>query len=123
VQRFAPLIVKWADQYAIDPDLIAAVMTVESGGNPQAVSRSGACGLMQVMARDTARVLPHLFRDRPTCAELKNPDFNTGWGVHYLAVLYQRNGADWREALYRYGPMDQGYAYADRVWALYQQSK
>ncbi|ELH3079321.1 lytic transglycosylase domain-containing protein, partial [Escherichia coli] len=36
-------------QYGVDPRLLKAIMTQESGGNPQAVSKAGAKGLMQIM--------------------------------------------------------------------------
>jgi soluble lytic murein transglycosylase-like protein len=123
VRQWAPIIERWAAQYAIDPDLIGAVVFVESAGNPNAVSRSGACGLMQVMARDTTAQYGRMFADRPTCAELKDPERNISWAVHYLAVLYERNGHDWRQALYRYGPVDRGYTYADLVLARWQAAK
>jgi hypothetical protein len=38
-----------AELYSIDPDLLAAIATVESGGNADAVSPKGAQGLMQLM--------------------------------------------------------------------------
>jgi Transglycosylase SLT domain len=38
-----------AELYSIDPDLLAAIASVESGGNPEAVSPKGAQGLMQLM--------------------------------------------------------------------------
>ncbi len=38
-----------AELYGIDPDLLAAIATVESGGNSDAVSPKGAQGLMQLM--------------------------------------------------------------------------
>ena len=120
IQQWKPLIEKWTSRYCMDANLIAAVMTMESGGKPRAVSGSGACGLMQVMARDTATVKPWLFRDRPTCAELKDGDFNIGWAVHYLATLYHHYGDSWREALFHYGPIDRGYSYADRAVALWK---
>ncbi len=38
-----------AELYSIDPDLLAAIASVESGGNAEAVSPKGAQGLMQLM--------------------------------------------------------------------------
>jgi hypothetical protein len=64
-----------------------------------------------------------MFSARPTCAELKDPNTNIGWAVHYLATLHARNNADWRQALYRYGPMDVGYRYADLVLSHYARAK
>lgn len=53
---FPPNVSRWRDQivdaaweYGFDPNLLAIVVTVESCGNPQAVSRAGARGLAQVM--------------------------------------------------------------------------
>jgi hypothetical protein len=46
--RYAFLV---ADEYALDPVLLLAVMSVESSFNPKARSSKGAKGLMQVLAR------------------------------------------------------------------------
>jgi len=42
-------IIVWAREWDLDPNLVATVMQIESCGNPQALSRSGAMGLFQVM--------------------------------------------------------------------------
>jgi hypothetical protein len=43
------LIDKYSAQNGLDPKLVRAVITAESDGNPRAVSRKGAMGLMQLM--------------------------------------------------------------------------
>jgi len=122
IQRWDDLILLSAEAYEFDPDLIAAIIAIESGGNENIVSHSGACGLMQVMASDTASVEPQMFKDRPTCQELKDPAFNVEWGTSYLAVLY-RSYKDLRDALKHYGPRNVDYYYADLVLELYGKSK
>lgn len=49
VKQWAFLIVPISHRYGIDPNLVAAVMTMESGGDPSALSPADARGLMQVL--------------------------------------------------------------------------
>jgi Transglycosylase SLT domain len=49
------LITAAARLYDLDPELLGAIATVESGGNPDAVSPKGAQGLMQLMPATAAR--------------------------------------------------------------------
>ncbi|GAC1631230.1 MAG: hypothetical protein NVS4B2_15060 [Chloroflexota bacterium] len=49
VRRWAFLIVPAARRYGLDPNLVAAVMTMESNGDPLAWSGADARGLMQVL--------------------------------------------------------------------------
>lgn len=127
VRRWCTLIEKYASQHSVNPNLVAAVMWLESGGNPQAYSKSGAVGLMQVMPRDGLAASfmcsgKPCFASRPSMAELYDPEYNISYGVRMLAGLYQRNGS-WREALKSYGPIGMGYEYADRVLGLYEKYK
>lgn len=117
-------ITEYAGQQGLEPDLIAAVMLQESGGDALAYSHSGAVGLLQVMPRDgiAARfqcVNGPCFASRPTIAELQDPEYNIEYGVRMLAGLVGRLGSV-REALKAYGPMDVGYYYADKVLAIYE---
>ena len=119
IRKWGDLICPEASKVSIDPDLMAAVMLQESGGNPEAYSSSGAVGLLQVMPRDGIAanfycVNGPCFANRPSMEELFDPAFNVSYGARMLAGLIQRHGSV-REALRAYGPSDMGYAYADLV--------
>lgn len=114
---------RYSEAYGLPPNLVAAVMLQESGGNPDAYSPSGAVGLMQIMPRDGIAstymcINGPCFTSRPTIVELEDPDFNIEFGTRMLARLYEHYG-DIREALKFYGPMDMGYAYADKVLTIF----
>ena len=53
---YADMFIRAGAKYGVSPKLLAAVAKVESGYNPQAVSKAGAQGLMQLMP-STARGL------------------------------------------------------------------
>ncbi len=125
VYQWCELITAHAAAEGLDANLVAAVILQESGGDPNALSRSGAVGLMQVMPRDGLAATFQCkngpcFANRPSMAELYDPDFNIQYGTHLLAGLLAQRG-NLREALRAYGPMDMGYAYADRVLSIYEQ--
>jgi hypothetical protein len=117
--RFPPNILQWcslittyAEKNHLSPDLIAALIVQESGGKPLAYSHSGAVGLMQVMPRDgiaTKFMCKNgpCFANRPTIAELQDPEFNISYGTRMLSGLFNRFG-NMRDALKSYGPMDVG---------------
>jgi soluble lytic murein transglycosylase-like protein len=124
VRQWCSLITEHADQNDLPPDLVAALIWQESGGDAQAYSHSGAVGLMQVMPRDglAASFMCQngpCFASRPTIAELKDPEYNISYGTRMLAGLRNRYD-DLRKALKAYGPMDVGYSYADKVLKLYE---
>jgi len=130
--KFPPVILQWcglitryANKHGLPPDLVAALILQESGGNPLAFSNSGAVGLMQVMPRDGIAasfvcINGPCFENRPTTLELQDPEYNIAYGTKLLAGLYNRYG-DMREALKNYGPKDVGYYYADIVFHLFNE--
>lgn len=132
--KFPPEILQWcelithnANQHGLDPNLIAALIWQESGGNSTAYSHSGAVGLMQVMPRDGVAsqfmcVNGPCFSNRPSISELEDPDFNVAYGTKMLSGLISRNG-NIREGLKAYGPMDVGYYYSDKVLNIYEQNR
>lgn len=117
-------IMHYSAYYGLDPKLIAAVMLQESGGNPDAYSKSGAVGLMQVMPKDGLAAdfmcaNGPCFSERPSMEELFDANFNIDFGVMMLSGLISKFG-DVREALRAYGPMDSGYYYADLVLTIFE---
>lgn len=123
IQQWCGLITDHANQNGLDPNLVAALILQESGGNSDAYSKSGAVGLMQVMPKDGLAaefMCPNgpCFANRPSMNELYDPEFNIEYGTRFLAGLVSRYG-DIREALKHYGPANVGYYYADIVMAIY----
>lgn len=76
--EYEQLISSCASKYGVNPSLIKAVIHAESGYNPNAVSRKGASGLMQLMP-DTARSLK--------VSNSFDPKDNVEGGVKYLRFL------------------------------------
>lgn len=81
----------------LEPALITAVIVAESGGDPQAVSKRGARGLMQLMPA-TAR--------RYGVSNVFDPEQNIRAGAQYLADLGARyqNDLELMLAAYNAGP-------------------
>ncbi|PCE21582.1 lytic transglycosylase domain-containing protein [Burkholderia ubonensis] len=76
--RFADVIDEASHAFRVRPELLRAVIDVESGYNPKAVSDKGALGLMQLMP-DTAR--------RFSRGDMLNPRDNVLAGAQYLRFL------------------------------------
>ncbi len=87
------LVVDQADRHGLDPELILAVISAESGFRPRAVSPRMAAGLMQLMP-DTARRFG--VRDVFDAAD------NVAGGTRYLAWLLDHFGGDLSLALAGY---------------------
>lgn len=85
--RYASQTAAVARDYDIDPDLLRAVMHVESRGNAGAVSPKGARGLMQIMPATARR-----FGVREPLVELSDPMINIRTGAAYLKTLQGRFG-------------------------------
>jgi transglycosylase-like protein with SLT domain len=82
-----------ARRHSLDPDLVQAVVAVESGFRPDAVSPKGAQGLMQLMPA-TARSLG--------VKDSLDPAANLDGGTRHLRTLIERYDGDVKRALAAY---------------------
>ncbi len=80
-----------ASHYGVDPKLVSAIISVESGGNPKVVSHSNAIGLMQIKASTAGRAVYQATgrRGQPSKGELKDPEKNIQIGTAYLKLLQE----------------------------------
>ena len=76
--EYDQIIATYSAKYGVNPSLVKAVIHAESGYNPNAVSRKGASGLMQLMP-ETARSLK--------VNNSFDPKDNVEGGVKYLRFL------------------------------------
>ena len=116
-----------ARRHGLDPNLVLAVVAVESGFQADAVSHKGAQGLMQLMPA-TARDLG--------VADAFDPAQNLDGGTRYLRMLVARYGGDLGKALAAYNagpgavtrhggvpPYRETHHYIDRVLKRYQRAR
>ena len=92
-KKFAPIIRAAAKRHELDPQLLNAVIRVESAFNPNAVSKKGAVGLMQLMPKTAER---YGVEDR------RNPTENINGGAKYLGMLMRMFKSDIRLAVAAY---------------------
>lgn len=89
-RQLQPLIERIARQHGLAPGLVEAVIAIESGHNPDAVSPRGAQGAMQLLPATAARY------GVTTAVALRDPARNIDAGVRHLKDLlaqYQGNVA------------------------------
>jgi hypothetical protein len=118
------LVEKTANRFQVDPQLVDAVIQVESEYNPRAVSRSGAMGLMQLIPATATRL---------GVSNPFDPKQNIEAGVSHLKYLLNLFGGDVALSLAaynsgvhsveRYGGIpsfEETKHYVHKVWNLYQ---
>jgi len=125
LEKYDHLIFKTSEKYNINYNLIRAVIKAESNFNPQAVSRTGAKGLMQLMPK-TAYALQ--------VKDSFEPEENIDGGVRYLRYLLNLFQGDLYLALAGYNagenavihykgipPYPETRTYVQRVLRFYQE--
>ena len=108
--RIAPIIIQNAEQYEVDPVLIAAMIRQESSYRSDIVSPAGAVGLTQVIPRYWQQ----------TCqGDLFNEQINIQCGTYILAK-YNQSAGSWKKALAYYNVGPTGY---QSSWKMKRQGK
>lgn len=87
------LVVQASTKYGLDPRIARAVLQVESGGNPNAVSPKGAGGLMQLMPSTAAEL---------GVKDVNDPAQNIDGGVRYLKKMIDANNGNLQLGLAAY---------------------
>lgn len=87
VVRWDATIDQMARKYSIDPNLVAIIMTLESGGYSNAQSGAGAIGLMQVTPPTASDIARKYLKQPVATYDLYDPKTNIEFGVAYLAYL------------------------------------
>jgi hypothetical protein len=135
--RFAQLALEASEKYpAVEPLLLIAIGTVESGYDPQARSRSDARGLYQIWP-STGRLLLRALGWNYEESSLYDPEKNTQAAALYLDILFSTySDPQMVLAEYNGGPLNAGYfragvgalapetrSYVPRVLQLYARLK
>jgi soluble lytic murein transglycosylase-like protein len=81
IRPWDEIIKRYSQEFGVDPELVRAVLFVESSGKPNIVSRKGARGLMQ-LTRATA--------DYMNVKNVFDPEENIKAGVKYIAWLIKK---------------------------------
>jgi soluble lytic murein transglycosylase-like protein len=104
VKKWDKPINEMAKKYKVDPNLIAIIITLESGGDPKAHSEADAKGLMQITP-PTGKDIAAKFVKKPVSKyDLFDPNTNIEFGTAYLAWLRDEfgepsQGPDWNSTV------------------------
>lgn len=98
--EFSEIVGRYSQEFGVEEALVYAIMRAESTFDPNAESRVGAKGLMQLMP-DTRDWLSRLMGESAPDPDITNPESNIKYGVYYLRHLYDRFG-NWETAIAAY---------------------
>jgi len=109
VERIANAVLRYSAKYQLDPELVTAVLLVESSARPWVRSPKGAVGLMQVM--------PHMMEPLQLAGNAATIEANIEAGCWILASNIRRLGEDEGISSYFWGSDIRGLAYLEKVRA------
>jgi soluble lytic murein transglycosylase len=90
--RYEQIVVGHAENYDLEPNLVAAVIYQESKFDADAVSSSGAVGLMQLLPETAQGIADRTGGTGWHERDLVNPELNVRYGSWYLRHLLDKYG-------------------------------
>jgi len=107
MRRIGRAVERYSLAYDLDPELVTAVLLVESSGRPWAASPAGAMGLMQVM--------PHMMGPLRLAGNPTTVESNVEAGCWILANNIRRLGEDRGISAYFWGSDIRNLVYLEKV--------
>ena len=119
VLNYQAEIINYSQIHQLNPSLVGAMIFVESGFNPNAVSQKGAMGLMQIMPGTGEWGARELGIENYSSKDLLEPPKNLRVGTWYLAYLKRLyNGNDYLAlASYNAGHRNVSQWIRDGLWS------
>lgn len=87
--KYQDYIVKYSEEFRVDPYMVAAVIKVESNFSPDVVSNKGAIGLMQIMPETARWAAGKMGMKNFRMETLVLPETNIKIGTWYLSSLLE----------------------------------
>ncbi len=109
LERIANAVLRYSAKYELDPELVTAVLLVESSARPWARSPKGAVGLMQVM--------PYMMEPLDLAGNVATIESNIEAGCWILAGNIRRLGEEEGISSYFWGSDIRGLGYLEKVRA------
>jgi len=92
--RYQSEIIKYSEKFALEKELLTALIYVESRFDKYSKSPKGAVGLMQLMPSTANWIADQLGYNNFKLADLDDPELNIKFGSWYFSYLYQKFDKD-----------------------------
>ena len=101
--NYEEIIANASEEFDIPKYIIYSVIKVESGFDPDAISRASAMGLMQMTSIAVAQVNEVLgLPETANLTKMYDPEFNIRYGTCYLSYLYKKFDYNWNTTFAAY---------------------
>lgn len=90
VRQWEGVLAEAGREHGVDPALLSILALVESNGNPEAVSRTGALGLLQIMPATGAAIAERRGIEGFDPERLMDPSINADFGAYLLGEYLER---------------------------------